>query len=429
MQRKNIFSRLVLIPLFTSITLVLSACSGSGSGGAASKGNGLSDIRAYERGGMFADVLADCARQRTYEGSCTQAKLPFIAVQTNNPDIAAIMERVAVSHDWMGRRFQQVLEAMPPSMLSLFSAVTAIVIDADIRPSFYSDYTGAIYLDPAHFWLSNEEKRSINAQKDFRSNYADPLAFKIFSRYIKNGDYAFEYWPLDDDETRTLADIELIAARILLHELAHANDFFPPGSAALVNYQMSTAELLEYLDVDYASTTLQNQSRPTSERMYSLAGVMYRGNTPTYDDISTTATAAGMEFGNDVANDDYAYTSQFEDLAMLFESTMMHYYFGAELEIGFASPHTNNARICHEFTIDWGAINRIGHPSVKERARHVTSLIMPGLDMTDFYNTLPPAQSTDSNWCIESPVSISSAGNTTPRRQAIRPDEVERHAH
>lgn len=401
------------------LLLTLSACSG-GSGSDA-QNNGLTDIYAYEAQGSYVDTLARCARARKLEDACTLAELPFIAQETETPTTAQIMARVAVSHDWMGRRFEQALAQLPPSVLPLFSAVTAIIIDADIRPSFYWELTGAIYIDPAYLWLTNAEKQTINKQDDFRSDYADPLSFRVFNRYLINNNYAYEYWPLDDNRERSLSDIELNLTRIVLHELAHAIDHFPFGSAPHVSLNQTASEAITNLPFPYLSSDLSEQSPLVSATMYSLAGVMYRGNAPSEDDLHTTAAQAGHAFGGDSASDDYAYSSQFEDLAMLFENTMMRYFFDAEQEIGFARPLSSGAYYCDEYNIDWGATNRIGHPGVKERARFAVSAIMPYLDLSDFFDNLPVSARTDGNWCIAQP-SIS-ASSMAPTKQPIRPDE------
>ena len=72
-------------------------------------------------------------------------------------DTDAIMQRLVVSHDWMGQRFKEVLDILPAEILQLMSGVTAVVIDDDIRPSYYTNWTGAIYLDPANLWLTNDD--------------------------------------------------------------------------------------------------------------------------------------------------------------------------------------------------------------------------------------------------------------------------------
>ena len=408
----------------------MTACSGS-SGAATSKdhGNGLSDIQSYSPSSPYAEVITQCARAETADESCTLDALPFIAQETENPDIDKIMSRVVVSHQWMGHRFSQALGRMPSQMLPMFSAITAIVIDADIRPSYYDSITGAIYLDPRYLWLNNSEKQTINKKADYRSGFSDPLAFRIFSRYVKDGEYAYDYWSLEGNATRSLNDIKLPLARVLLHELAHANDFLPPGSSINLETTLSVARALNDLPVPLLSSELTDIDPLTSGLMRSLAGVMYRGNTPSEQDLSTTASEAGNAFGYDVASDDYAYTSQFEDLAMLFENTMMAYFFGAEHEVGFARPRFDDAYYCDEYTIDWGAINRIGAPLVKERARFVTSEILVDLDLSTFYTDLPAPETSDEDWCIYTSAGISSISQANVGTAPIRPDETKRPYH
>lgn len=422
--------RMLLAFVVFAFYVNLSACSGGSSAtSAVNYGNGLSDIKVYFESSPYEQNIAQCARAKSVEESCILDDLPFIGMESGSPDIDMIMSRVVVSHNWMGLRFSQVLEQMPRAILPLFSAVTAIVIDADIRPSYYDNFTGAIYLDPRYLWLSNTEKQTINKKADYRSGFDDPLAFSIFSRYMKSGNYAYGYWSLDGSETRQLEDIKLPLARVLLHELAHANDFLPPGSERNLDSSANVASALINLPVPLLSSELATRDPLTSDLMRSIAGVMYRGNTPSEQDLSTTATQAGSAFGDDVASDDYAYTSQYEDLAMLFENTMMAYFFDATHEIGFATPKFASAYYCDEFTISWGSLNRIGDPLVKERARFVSTEVLVGEDLSAFFFALPAAESTSTNWCIRPSSSIASMSHARQSVKPVRPDDSRRPYH
>ena len=75
------------------------------------------------------------------------------------------MERVVVSHDWMGVRFEQLMRRMPTDLVELFAPVTAIVIGSDVRPSFYSSFRGTINLDPGFLWMSVPEKQTISVEQ------------------------------------------------------------------------------------------------------------------------------------------------------------------------------------------------------------------------------------------------------------------------
>jgi hypothetical protein len=101
-----------------------------------------------------SQLLIDCVILLTQEAGCSLDTLPLIGMLTEDPSIDEIMQRVLVSHPWMGSRFREVLEKMPAEMLLMMRGVTAIVISYDIRPSNHSIYSGAIYLDPNVMWLT-----------------------------------------------------------------------------------------------------------------------------------------------------------------------------------------------------------------------------------------------------------------------------------
>ena len=68
----------------------------------------------------------------------------------------------------MAVRMREVLTQMPPELLLIMRGVTAIVISYDIRPSFYWQGTGAIYIDPERLWLTTAEQSTIDQTPDYR---------------------------------------------------------------------------------------------------------------------------------------------------------------------------------------------------------------------------------------------------------------------
>jgi len=209
---------------------------------------------AYYPSSPYASVLKDCIVPE--EEPCTLDTLPFIGQENLQPTIVDIMDRVLVTHDWMGERFEQILVAMPPETLDLFVPVTAIIIGSEVRPSNYWAAYGRIALDPASLWLSNSEKTTISKQEDFRTNLGSEIKYRSRTTSTIGGKYAWSYFSLSGDKERTLRDIRYPMARLLFHELAHANDFiqaslFPslnaddtPSSAAVKNYDNSISERL-----------------------------------------------------------------------------------------------------------------------------------------------------------------------------------------
>ena len=120
------------------------------------------------------------------------------------------MSRVVVSHPWMGERFKAFLEQYDQNddFKNLLRATTAIVISYDVRPSFYWAATGAIYLDPNYLWLTQAERDTINEAPDYRSGFGAELQFEMLWRYVKDNDYANQYFPLEQRVNRNTNKFE-----------------------------------------------------------------------------------------------------------------------------------------------------------------------------------------------------------------------------
>lgn len=415
-------SKLAMLALLAAI-----AGCGGGGGGGTQTGDGtsappqpeLANTRAFVDASPYSQLLSGCIAASEQSESCTLQTLPLIGLEHGDPDIAAVMNRVVVSHDWMGQRFEAVLGQLPADILTLLKGVTAVVIDDDIRPSFYTTLTGAIYLDPANLWLTNAEKATISRAADFRSGFGDELAFRSLWRYVLNDRRAYRYYPLDGDEERGLADIVYPLASLLYHELAHANDFFPPHLLGGVDTAQTVAAAAQSLSSERVARQLQQQMGLRSDTLFGLAGVMFRGDTPTAEQRALTAQQVGQYFAGDGASDDYAYSSIYEDVAMLFEEAMMKYHFDVDRDMAFtAAPADPSA--CGDYIVGWGNRNRLGDSEVKNRARFVVGELLPQADLDDFFQNLPlPTEMTVGvDWCQN----IALSGPAAQSRAAGRAD-------
>nr|WP_245608445.1 hypothetical protein [Shewanella waksmanii] len=134
---------------------------------------------AYKPNSPYAAVLDTCVYSNQLNEPCNIATLPLIGQQSSRIDKQAIMDRLLVSHQWMGENFERFLTELDPhsDFATLLQSVTAIVISYDVRPSFYWVVTGAIYLDPNDLWLTPEQRDSINEAPDYRSGFSNELAF------------------------------------------------------------------------------------------------------------------------------------------------------------------------------------------------------------------------------------------------------------
>lgn len=424
----GIFSRIGCCVLL----LLLAACGGGGGSGPAPATSGgltpnLSDVSVYEANSPYAAVLKGCATASDQADLCTLGTLPLIGHDAPNPTVADVMDRVLVSQPWMGDRFEEVLNQLPPDILTLFKGVTAIVIDGDVNPPYYSAERAAVYLDPADLWLTNAEKATVSDVPDFRAHFGDALNFIPLWRYVKNGNYAYNYYPLDGTETRQLSDILYPMARQLYHELGHANDFLPPSAQPTLDPSMTPYQEALAVEGDSVAAHLETAFPLTSQLWLDLAKVLYHGATPTSAQIDYTPDQVGSAFAGDVASDPYNYASAREDVAMLFEETMMKYHFGIDRDIAFTDVPTTDTPSCDDYVVRWGERGRIGDPTVKPRAALVAAQLLPGSDLSTFFAGLPAPTPMNAGlgWCSNLSLGAAAPAGLAPAWE-VSPAQVQR---
>jgi hypothetical protein len=139
-------------------------------------------------------------------------------------------------------------------------------------------------------------------------------------------------------------------------------------------------------------------------------------------------------FEPDGANDDYAYSSIYEDTAMLFEEVMMKHYFDVDREMAFTDkPPVGEEEFCESYPVRWGFRHRSGDFLVKARAELVLQLLLDKNDVSTMLNSLgTPARMTNLiDWCTvqnlnqNAPPTVSAAG--VSGGTLIRPDSFGRH--
>jgi len=313
--------------------------------------------------------------------SCTLTLLPLIGQETTTPSVDHIMARVVTSHDWMADNFRQVLNRLPLNVRRLMRSITGIVIKHDIRPSYYWSQKGAIYIDPHLLWLTQAQKADIDTNPDFRNDFGKDLQYITPWRYVKNNDYAVYYYPLDSTEQRTLDDITPALAVLLFHELTHAADVFPVSSHAGLNKNQRIVDLANARTSQYLSRQA-NQNYPlSSQPMHGLAEVLFQGRTATQQERGFTPQQVGDHFAGDVAVDDYNYSTQFEDLAMLMEELFMDFHF--DIERDFAMTDKTD-----DLIVAYGTRHRIAEPSIKEKAASVLAQLLPEEDFSAYLASL-----------------------------------------
>lgn len=374
--------------LFLTASLIgLTACHGN-----SSRDEGLANIYPVEPTAPYAAALKSCVTAEQTSQSCTINKLPPLGMEVTNPTMEDIRGRLLVSHAWMAERFMQVLNDMPDDMYQLFGGVTAVVIDDDIRPSYYQPLTGAIYLDPYGLWLTEVELSVISTVEDYRGEYIRQMNFRPFWRYTS---------PNVDTDERNLQSITIDMARLLFHELAHANDLFPPASYGSVDTSRRIIEVIDSLENQFPSTLLDSTYPLASDNMFRLASILYRGAAATDTERAITAEQVGTYFDPDSASDDYAYSSQYEDLAMLFEEVMMKIHFDMDRDIAFVAAPITAPDVCDDYKVGWGVRNRAGEDRVLARAGWVIEQLLPESDYAAWLEAFPQPQpmTPGIGWC------------------------------
>lgn len=360
----------------------------------------------YNESSPYKDNVVDCVYSNTLTSSCTLSKLPLIASEVQNaadiPSVDTIMDRVVVSHQWMGEKFESFLINNDPhdDIKRLLRATTAIVISYDVRPSFYWAATGAIYLDANNFWLTAQERDTINEAPDYRADFGNDLQFVMPWRYVKDNDYAYSTIPTSVRTDRTESDGLYRLTSLMYHELAHANDFFP--SSRWSTYSSSQRILDAAVSNSTQSDNLSVALPLKSQTMRDLAQVSFAGESATNTQKSYLPTDIETFFSPDAATDFYAYSSLREDYAMLFEELMMQKRFDIFRDVAITNQPIGDNIFSSDYKVTWGQRGRIGEQDVQPRVLFSASRVLPEFDSETALMTVPtPIQMTSGNDWIE----------------------------
>ncbi|MCL1048152.1 hypothetical protein L2755_00715 [Shewanella abyssi] len=381
---------------------------------------------AYHSGSPYNSVLQNCVYSNQLNQSCTIEQLPLIGQQPNNSK-QQILDRLLVSHQWMGENFEYFLDNLDPNsdFATLLQSVTAVVISYDVRPSFYWVVTGAIYLDPNDLWLLAEERDTINEAPDYRSGFGSELNFLMPWRYVKNNQYTSYVTPRSTRVNRSATEMHPDLASLLYHELAHANDFFPrsihsslQGPTLLDDYQKREKQQLLISDQLSAMYPL------SSDIMTNLADVSFRGEAANETQKAYSPSDITSFFSNDTASDYYAYSTRREDAAMLFEEAMMSYRLSIQRDVAVTDkPEVTTA---DTISVDWGQRGRVGDNALQSRAAFVIEQILPELDSMSLVSNLPQpifmvqGDSWSENLTI-SPTTSSAVNRVSPQTEVTAP--------
>ncbi len=331
------------------------------------------NVHPYRPNGPYAAVLKRCTLVNTVEDSCTMQTLPFIGHDSAVPDTDDILDRLLVTHDWMGDRFAEVIQAAP-ELTVLFASVTSLIIGSEVRPSGFSSYFGNMLLDPNYLWQSVEEKLTVSIEEDYRSGFGDELSFESRRAFTINGEYAYRRGSLNDNLTREFEDVLLSTVRLLYHELAHANDYFPPTVIAEFDRNLQVLPAFDQSGSKRQSWQLEALYPLNDNLLHSLQGVSSSGDDATEEEKLLTAAEVGQLFSEDGAASYYGYRNGREDFAVLFATTMMKLAHGVQTNVGFVDKIDGEPRYCDYLTA-WGVRNRLANPVVAQRAQWVVTKI------------------------------------------------------
>jgi hypothetical protein len=347
------------------------------------------ELSAYNPASPYADLLPGCVRADDPFNICTLAMLPYLGLETDDPSVSEILKRTVVSHQWMGKNFRSILEALPAPFFKQFRGVTAVVIAANIRPSFFNPVTGVIHIDPLDLWLTESELNSVSEDSDPRSGFGSALNFIDLWEYEFQGGLAWNvYDPATDPPFRSVNDILWPFSTTLIHELAHANDAAPPPVQAQLGPGDSPLDTYLNFESQSPSTHLDNTYPLNSNLLEDVSGVLFRGDTPSEQIKALTAVEVGDEFEADGATDLYNYFTRHEDTAMLVEEVLSYYFFGIRRIVAFLEI-PDNPTGCNDFIVGWGQRNRAGDDNIKERARLVLSGLLDEGDVSEYLDGLP----------------------------------------
>ena len=369
----------------------------------------VSRTYSYRAAGPFGGALVRCTYEANlqYTGGstnlCPLSTLPFLHQTTAGavPTVDQIMDRVVVSHDWMGDTFEQLLRTQASQdILRLFNGVTAIVIGAQVRPSFYYALTGAIYLDADNLWLTATQRDVINEAADFRSDFDRDLTYSGVWRYTQNDQNIFLSFPATSRLSRDISYLLAEAGWLLYHELAHASDFMPPSARAALNNSLSAWGNIsprfqaQQLPSDLMSASFSLQSA----QLRGLAQVKFFGATADATQRAYTPNDVANFFSTDLATDEYSYSTTREDIAMTFEEFMMmrNHMWRRDVaitdKIGATTTSSN-------LIVRFGQRGRIGETSIKPRARYAVGELAPWVNLAEV-DTLPApiAMRTGDSW-------------------------------
>lgn len=378
-------------------------------------GEQVSRVYAYRPASPYAAALVPCVYDSALrvDNLCPLSRLPFLAQQNGGapPTVDQVMERVLVSHDWLGRNFEDFLRTQDSNgdFRRMLMSTTAIVLGTHVRPSFYYAGTGAIYLDADNLWLNPAERDTVSEVPDFRSDFDRDLNYSGLWRYVRNNLSIFVYFDPRSRITRDLAYLRDESGWLMYHELAHALDFLPPLNYTGLNNSLSAWANIEprYSARQLSSDTVTATFPLSSAVMQGLAQVKFKGTIADANQRAYTPDQVAAFFSADIATDEYNYSTPREDVAMTLEELLMNRRQGIQRDKAVTDKITASTT-ASTLIVRWGQRGRIGSASIKPRARAIAQTLVPWFDLNEIDNLPAPlamraGQSWNANLVLPAP--------------------------
>jgi hypothetical protein len=365
--------------------------------GAIWAGEHVSRVYPFRAASPYANDLVPCAydaAQRS-DSLCPLSRLPLLAQQNGGapPTVEQVMDRVLVSHDWLGRNFETLLRTQDTrgDLRRMLMSATAVVLGTHVRPSFYYAATGAIYLDADNFWLTPAERDTVSEVPDFRSDFDRDLAYSGVWRYVQNNQSIFVFFDPRSRVTRDASHLLHEAGWLMVHELGHALDFMPPSVYGALDSSLSAWGHIapRYAAGQLASNALSTQFPLTSAAMRGLAQVKFFGASADGTQRGYTPAHVAGFFSADVATDEYNYSTVFEDAAMTLEELLMSRRLGIQRDVAITDK-IGAGTTGSTLIVRWGQRGRVGSAAIKPRARALAQALVPWFDAAEVDNLPAP---------------------------------------
>jgi len=165
-----------------------------------------------------------------------------------------------------------------------------------------------------------------------------------------------------------------------------------------------------------------------SQALFEYAAARYLTGQASEATKALSATSAGAEFSGDGASATYAYTTRYEDFAMLVEEVLMEKYHGIQRDTAFIEiEHVGTdaqGQAVNQPIVHWGQRGRIGDPLVQPRAQLAMEQLLPHREWATFFSALPAprAMAASATWTDNLDLiggnSIADAPSATARQRA-----------